>query len=312
MGGPILQIGSKTDILGSTTIFANQLFVKAPKAPASLELHTGCSEASQQADSTCPGGRQTKNIQFLILGVRKFIPGISPSVSGQLDQRWWGSKVSSVAPSHPTSDFNSLPDKDQLTHSKHTHRYQLRPPKGCQSCQLGEWQIYFKNVFLYLPVFDASLIACLMLLWTLEMSKFHPDPCLSTETANYKVWPAKSPLKEHLENIISSLSSVLNGLQISTTVIEDQSLNKIKAKLFSPVKDLFLTWFHSLNAVKGLNYCCHLLHVNHPIVVHVVQAEGKLKFVHVFEGIIKKHNVVLIIVFQNWKILGIKAKSLSM
>lgn len=106
-------------------------------------------------------------------------------------------------------------------------------------------------------------------------------------------------MKEHLENIISSLSSVLNGLQISTTVIEDQSLNKIKAKLFSPVKDLFLTWFHSLNAVKGLNYCCHLLHVNHPIVVHVVQAEGKLKFVHVFEGIIKKHNVVLIIVFQN-------------
>ena len=85
-----------------------------------------------------------------------------------------------------------------------------------------------------LPAASASLISCPKLQWTLEDSKFHPGPCLSTETVKYEVWKIKVILIncENLENIKCSLSRVFNWMGISTTVIEDRPWIRIRIWVF--------------------------------------------------------------------------------
>ena len=137
------------------------------------------------------------------------------------------------------------------------------------------------------------------------MSKLDPDPCLSTATVNYEVWPIRSldqaPWK-HRKLSVECPQWVANfHHRRRRSILEDKS--KLISSLFHQELP---TWLHPLDAVQGLNDGGHLLHVDHPVVVHVVQAEGKLQLVHIFEEIIKVQCS-----FKYWKSSGKKQSSLS-
>ena len=83
----------------------------------------------------------------------------------------------------------------------------------------------------------------------------------------------------HFENLFSPLSRARNGLWIPILVITDHSFwdfhnNSIFCG--SPLQRSFYpsTWFDPFDAVESFDDDDHLLHVDHAVVVHVVQPES--------------------------------------
>ena len=94
----------------------------------------------------------------------------------------------------------------------------------------------------------------------------------------------------HLKQFLSSLFGACDRLRVPILVVTDHTWDLLFSSFsffdhsicFDMTRYFKTTWFNSLNAIESLNDGGHLLDIDHPVVVHVVQPERPLQLVFVW------------------------------